>query len=72
MAETALQLDARDNVIVALATLEPGTVARYGPADASASCAVAQTIPAKQKMALKALQARRSHRHVRHGRGRSD
>jgi altronate hydrolase len=56
MPETALQLDARDNVIVALATLEVGTVARYGPLDASASCSVTQTIPAKQKMALKAFQ----------------
>ena len=56
MSETALQLDARDNVVVALATLQVGTVARYGAVDASASCAVTQTIPAKQKMALKPLQ----------------
>ena len=53
MPAAALQLDSRDNVIVALATLEPGTTAEYG---AGASCPVAQTIPAKQKMALTALQ----------------
>jgi altronate hydrolase len=52
MPAAALQLDSRDNVIVALATLEPGTTAEYG---AGGSCPVAQTIPAKQKMALTAL-----------------
>ncbi len=52
MPETVLQLDARDNVVVALATLEPGSVAQFGRGDSSASCQVAQTIPAKQKMAL--------------------
>lgn len=52
MPAAALQLDSRDNVIVALATLEPGTAAEYG---AGGSCPVAQTIPAKQKMALTAL-----------------
>jgi altronate hydrolase len=52
MPAAALQLDSRDNVIVALATLEPGTTAVYG---AGGSCPVAQTIPAKQKMALSAL-----------------
>jgi altronate hydrolase len=55
MPQTTLQLDARDNVIVALVTLEPGTVAHYGPAETSASCTVTQTIPAKQKMTLKAM-----------------
>ncbi|MFP5250129.1 MAG: altronate dehydratase, partial [Acidobacteriota bacterium] len=52
MPAVALQLDPRDNVIVALATLEPGTTAEYG---AGRSCPVAQTIPAKQKMALAAF-----------------
>jgi altronate hydrolase len=55
MAETALQLDAHDNVVVALATLEAGTTAEFGPAASRSSCAVTQTIPAKQKMALVAL-----------------
>lgn len=52
MAETALQLDPRDNVIVALSTLQIGSEARYGN---GLSCPVTQTIPAKQKMALAAL-----------------
>lgn len=51
MPEKTLQLDPRDNVLVALSTLEPGTEARY----AQSSCPVTQTIPAKQKMALAAL-----------------
>jgi altronate hydrolase len=51
MPEQTLQLDPRDNVIVALSTLEPGTEARY----TGSSCPVAQTIPAKQKMALAAF-----------------
>ena len=55
MSETALQLDPRDNVIVALSTLDIGAEAHYGPSDARASCPVAQTIPAKQKMALAAF-----------------
>jgi altronate hydrolase len=52
MPETALQLDPRDNVIVALSSLEPGMEAHYGAADARAACPIMQTIPAKQKMAL--------------------
>jgi altronate hydrolase len=52
MAETVLQLDARDNVVVALATLEAGSVAQFGPASSPVSCMVTQTIPAKHKMAL--------------------
>ena len=51
MQEKTLQLDPRDNVLVALSTLEPGTEARY----AGSVCPVAQTIPAKQKMALAAF-----------------
>jgi altronate hydrolase len=48
MPETVLQLDPRDNVLVALSTLDLGTKVQFG----SASCMVTQTIPAKHKMAL--------------------
>ncbi len=48
MPETVLQLDPRDNVLVALATLDLGAKVQVGPA----SCMVTQTIPAKHKMAL--------------------
>jgi altronate hydrolase len=47
-----LKLDARDNVVVALTPLEPGTVARIGAAVPPADCPVTQKIPAKHKMAL--------------------
>jgi altronate hydrolase len=55
MAETVLQLDPRDNVLVALTSLSPGTVVQYGHAPASYDCAVTQPIPAKHKMALEDL-----------------
>jgi altronate hydrolase len=45
MPDTALQLDPRDNVVVALTKLEPGAMTPFG-------CAASETIPAKQKMAL--------------------
>ncbi|HUV69302.1 MAG TPA: altronate dehydratase family protein [Terracidiphilus sp.] len=48
MPETVLQLDPRDNVLVALTTLDLGSKVQLG----SASCMVTQTIPAKHKMAL--------------------
>ena len=48
MPETVLQLDPRDNVLVALTTLDLGTKVRLG----AVSCIVTQTIPAKHKMAL--------------------
>lgn len=48
MPEIALRLDGRDNVVVALASLDAGTVARFG----CESCPVTQAIPAKHKMAL--------------------
>jgi len=48
MPQTALQLDPRDNLLVALANLAPGDVAHFG-AD---SCPVTQAIPAKHKLAL--------------------
>ena len=55
MPETVLKLDERDNAVVALVTLEAGTVVNFGPASSPATCTVAQTIPAKHKMALTAL-----------------
>jgi altronate hydrolase len=48
MAENVLKLDARDNVLVALAPLEAGTTVHYG----AESCPVTQAVPAKHKMAL--------------------
>ena len=51
MPESVLQLDPRDNVVVALASLNPGDVARFG----AASCPVSQAIPAKHKMSLVSL-----------------
>ncbi len=52
MAETALQLDLRDNVLVALTSLAPGTVVHYGHPPAADSCPVTEVIRAKHKMAL--------------------
>ncbi len=48
MPESVLQLDSRDNVLVALVPLEIGTVVRFG----TTSCTVTQAIPPKHKMAL--------------------
>jgi altronate hydrolase len=48
MAETVLQIDARDNVAVALVALEPGVELRVG----GSVCRATEAIPAKQKMAL--------------------
>lgn len=48
MPETVLQIDPRDNVLVALTPLAPGTTVRFG----SSSCLVTENIPAKQKLAL--------------------
>ncbi len=48
MAETVLQLDPRDNVLVALTPLAAGSVAHFG----DSTCPVTQVIPAKHKMAL--------------------
>jgi len=44
MPDAALKLDPRDNVVVALTALQPGTATSFG--------AAAETIPAKQKMAI--------------------
>jgi altronate hydrolase len=51
MPDNALQIDPRDNVLVALSTLTPGTAVHYG----SATCIVTENIPAKQKLALSDL-----------------
>ncbi len=48
MPETVLQLDPRDNVLVALQLLPAGTVVQFG----QASCPVTQNIPAKHKLAI--------------------
>ncbi len=48
MPETVVQLDPRDNVLVALVPLEPGTAVQFG----QASCPVVEAIPAKHKLAL--------------------
>jgi altronate hydrolase len=50
MAETVLQIDRRDNVLVALAPLEAGAVVNYG--EPAQSCTAAEAIPAKHKMAI--------------------
>ncbi len=52
MRETVLQLDPRDNVLVALTTLDLGAQVKFGPAASKVTCMVTQTIPAKHKMAL--------------------
>jgi len=48
MAESVLQLDPCDNVVVALQPLKAGTVVRYG----DHSCTVTEDIPAKHKLAI--------------------
>ena len=48
---TVLQIDPRDNVLVALARLDAGSIVHYG----SSSCLVTENIPAKQKLALSDL-----------------
>src|SRR6266567_757437 len=52
MSQPALQLDPRDNVLVALSSLTAGTVVHFGQPPSSAACPVTQDIPAKHKMAL--------------------
>jgi altronate hydrolase len=53
MPDIALQLDPRDNVVVALQVLEPGTQVAFG--HPPQSCTAAERIPAKHKMALEDL-----------------
>jgi altronate hydrolase len=48
MPQTVLQLDPRDNVLVALTPLVPGMAVAYG----KDSCTVTQAVPAKHKMAI--------------------
>jgi altronate hydrolase len=48
MPETVLQLDPRDNVLVALTPLQPGTTVHFG----KSSSPVTEEIPAKHKLAL--------------------
>jgi altronate hydrolase len=48
VAESVLQLDPRDNVLVALQPLKPGDVVRYG----ANSCTITQSVPAKHKLAI--------------------
>jgi altronate hydrolase len=50
MTGSVLQIDPRDNVVVALAPLEPGSEVSYG--EPACACVVAETVPAKHKMAL--------------------
>ena len=50
MPDAVLQLDARDNVLVALAPLSAGTEVRYG--NPPMACPVTENIPPKHKMAL--------------------
>jgi altronate hydrolase len=54
MPDIALQLDPRDNVVVALQVLEPGTQVAFG--HPPQSCMAAERIPAKHKMSLADLQ----------------
>ena len=52
MADAVLQIDPRDNVLVALAPLSAGTTVHYSHPPAAGSCEVSEFIPAKHKMAL--------------------
>jgi altronate hydrolase len=52
MPDIVLQLDQRDNVLVALAPLAVGTVVHFGSPPSAASCPVTEAIPAKHKLAL--------------------
>ncbi len=50
MPDAVLQLEPRDNILVALAALSAGTEVRYGVPPVT--CPVTENIPAKHKMAL--------------------
>ena len=52
MPDSVLQIDPRDNVLVALAPLAAGTSVQFGHGAFQNSCPVAENIPAKQKLAL--------------------
>lgn len=47
MTDSVLQLDPRDNVLVALRALEPGELVRFG----AQTCAITQPVPMKHKVA---------------------
>jgi len=50
--DTALKLDDRDNVAVALKDLDPATPVQVGAAASPVSCLITEKIPAKHKFAL--------------------
>ena len=52
MPDIALQIDPRDNVLVAVVPLAAGSAVRFGPASSPSTCEVVEDIPAKQKLAL--------------------
>ena len=52
MPDITLQIDPRDNVVVALAPIASGTAVRFGPASSGSTITVVENIPAKQKLAL--------------------
>lgn len=52
MPDTVLQIDPRDNVLVALTPLTTGTTVRFGSGSSPSSCTTTENIPAKQKLAL--------------------
>ncbi|MFP5236483.1 MAG: UxaA family hydrolase [Acidobacteriota bacterium] len=54
MMGSVLQIDPRDNVVVALAPLEPGSEVGYG--EPTRKCVVAEAVPAKHKMAIADLE----------------
>ena len=56
MSETALQIDPRDNVLVALAPLRAGSTVHYGHPPAADACPVSENISAKHKLALVDMQ----------------
>jgi altronate hydrolase len=53
MAATVLQIDRRDNVLVALQPLVAGSIVQFG--DNGSTCPVTEAVPAKHKMALSDL-----------------
>ena len=73
MPEKVLQLDERDNAVVALVTLQPGTAVQFGLPSSPFTCTVTETIPAKHKMALAGFcKPGDFDPHLRDGGGRGD
>jgi altronate hydrolase len=52
MPDTVLQIDPRDNVLVALTPLTAGTTVHFGHDPSQSSCLITENIPAKQKLSL--------------------